>query len=124
MEQGLWVPLWYYTNHGLTNRATFDSMEDDELTLIMGPGGIMTTMQSTNLRDSKGMVDDQNLTFEQFELVAIHMLTAMHQCRWTDEQIIMMETFWTNIIDHPFRSLLDDCDVQALLLYQAEQRTQ
>ena len=35
--------------------------------------------------------------------------------------VIMMEAFWTNIIDHPFHWSLDDCDVQALLLYQAEQ---
>lgn len=80
MEQGLWVPLWYYTNPSLANRATFDSMKDNELTLITGPGGIMTVAQSTNSRDSKGMVDDQNLTFKQFELVAMCMLTAMCQC--------------------------------------------
>ena len=36
----------------------------------------------------------------------------------------MMEMFWTNIIDHPYCLSTDEHNLQALMLYQSEQRKQ
>ena len=36
----------------------------------------------------------------------------------------MRETFWTNIIDHPYHLSTDEHDLQALMLYKSEQQKQ
>ena len=93
MELGQYVPLWYYTNAGLANQTMFDSTNEDVLTIITGPNGLTTAVQATNLQESKGLIEDHNLTFEQFQLAMLHMLTTMHQPAWPKGCIDMMETF-------------------------------
>lgn len=124
MDKGEYVPIWYYTKAGLENAKTFASLDDDALTLVMGPDGTTTAVPATNARDTKGMVKDHALTLEQFQVGAMRMLTAMRQANWPLDRVKMMESFWTNILDHPYRTSLDERDQLALLLYQSEQRKQ
>ena len=77
MDMGQYVPLWYYTNTGLANQMTFDTVDEDALTIMTGPDGITTAVQATSSRESKGLVEDHNLIFKQFQLAALCMLMAM-----------------------------------------------
>ena len=121
MELGHYVPLWYYTNAGLANQTTFDTANEDTLTIITRPDSLTMAMRATNSHESKGLVKDHNLTFKQFQLAVIHMLMAMQQSAWPKDHIEMMETFWMNFINHPSHSSTDEHDVQVLLLYQSKQ---
>ena len=44
MELGQYVPLWYYTNAGLTNQTMFNTANEDMLTIVTGPDGLTTAV--------------------------------------------------------------------------------
>ena len=87
------VPLWYYTNTGLANQTTFNTVDEDALTIVTSTDGITTAICTTSLKELKGLVEDHNLTFEQFQVAALHMLMAMQHSEWPSNPIIMMEMF-------------------------------
>ena len=123
MDKGEYVLIWYYTKVGLENTKSFVAIDNDALTLVTNSDGTTTAIPATSSRDAKGMVEDHDLTMEQFQVGAMRMLTAMKQANWPTDRIQMMEAFWTNIMDHPYRTSLDKQEL-ALLLYQSEQRKQ
>ena len=121
MDKGGYVPIWYYTKADLENAKSFAAIDNDALTLVTNSDSTTMGIPATSLRDAKGMVKDHNLTMEQFQVGAMWMLTAMKQANWPTNCIQMMEAFWTNIIDHPYQTSLDERDQLALLLYQSAQ---
>ena len=124
MDKGKYVPIWYYTKAGLENAKSFAVINNDALTLVTNSDSTTTAIPATSSRDAKGMVEDHDLTMEQFQVGAMRMFTTMKQANWPTDRIQMMKAFWTNIMDHPYRTSLDKQDQLALLLYQSEQRKQ
>lgn len=80
-------------NTGLANQTTFNTVDEDALTIVTSTDGITTAICTTSLKELKGLVEDHNLTFEQFQVAALHMLMAMQQSEWPSNPIIMMEMF-------------------------------
>ena len=108
MDKGEYVLIWYYTKVGLENAKSFVAIDNDALTLVTNSDGTTTAIPATSSRDAKGMVEDHDLTMEQFQVGAMRMLTAMKQANWPTDRIQMMEAFWTNIMDHLYRTSLDE----------------
>ena len=121
MDKGEYVLIWYYTKAGLKNAKYFAVIDNDALTLVTNSNSTTMAIPATSSRDAKGMVEDHDLTMEQFQIGAMQMLTAMKQANWPTDCIHMMEAFWMNIMDHPYQTSLDEQDQLALLLYQSEQ---
>jgi hypothetical protein len=123
MDKGDCVPLWYYTNNGLENAlSTYNSTDDDALSLLRGPDGSTSLIPASSTKESKGVVEDQDLDWEDFCIAAPRMIEAMGRANWPPERIQMMSNFWANLQEHPFRSSGAPFEQKALLLYQAEQR--
>ena len=96
-------------------------MEEDDLTLVRRDDGSTSLVPALSSKDSS-MIEDNNLPWDDFCIVAPHMISAMSWSEWPPECITMMTEFWTNINMHPYRSSRDPLNWSALLLYQAEQR--
>jgi len=71
MDKGDCVPLWYYTNKGLENAlATYDSTDNEALTLIRLPDGSTSLTPATSTKESKGVIEDRNVEWEDFCIAA------------------------------------------------------
>ncbi|KIM78776.1 hypothetical protein PILCRDRAFT_10994 [Piloderma croceum F 1598] len=122
MDKGDCVPLWYYTNKGLENAlSTYNSTDDDALSLLRGLDGLTSLIPASSTKESKGVIEDQDLDWEDFCIAAPWMIEAMGRASWPPERIQMMSNFWANLQEHLFRSSGAPFEQKALLLYQAEQ---
>ena len=123
MDKGVHVPLWYFTNAGLDNAAkAFSILEEDVLSLVKRDNGSTSLVPALASKESRSIVEDSKLPWDDLCIAASRMILAMSGSRWPPDQITMMTNFWTNINTHPYRSLKDPLDWNVLLLYQAEQR--
>jgi hypothetical protein len=123
MDKGDCVPLWYYTNKGLDNAlSTYNSTDNDALTLLRRPDGSTSLIPASSTKESKGVVEDCEIEWEDFCIAAPRMIEAMGRANWPRERIQMMADFWTNLQEHPFRSSGAPFEQKSLLVYQAEQR--
>ena len=54
MNKGDCVPLWYYINKGLMNALfTYNSTENDALSLLQGPDGSTSLISASSTKESK-----------------------------------------------------------------------
>ncbi|KAG2098270.1 uncharacterized protein F5147DRAFT_656154 [Suillus discolor] len=95
MKSGKYCELFYFTNSGLeeASRSTFTADED---TLIMMPtsDGLHKWIPASAARDPKAQViKDKNLTWEQFNESAPHMITLMKKNDWPDDRVDMHISF-------------------------------
>ena len=119
MDKGDYVPLWYFTNAGLDNAVkAFSILEEDALLLVKRDGGSTSLVLALSSKDSRSVVEDRKLAWDDFCIAALHMISAMSQSEWPPDWITMMMEFWMNISTHPYRSSRDPLDQSALLLYQ------
>ena len=103
MDKGDCVPLWYYTNKGLKNAlSTYNSTDDDTLSLLRGPDGSTSLIPASSTKESKGVVNDQDLDWEDFCIAAPQMIEAMGRASLPPEHIQMMSNFWASLQEHPF----------------------
>lgn len=123
MEKGDYVPLWYYTNAGLDDALkSYNNIDEDALSLLRRSDGSTSIIPASSTRDARAVIEDQEISWDDFCIAAPRMIEAMGRSDWPRERITMMGEFWTNIQSHKFRSSRDPIDRLALLLYQAEQR--
>ena len=123
MDKGDYVPLWYFTNAGLDNTVkAFSILEEDILSLVKRDNGSTSLVPALASKESRSVVEDSKLPWDDFCIAVPHMILAMSRSEWPPDWITMMTNFWTNINTHPFRSLRDPLDQNTLLLYQVKQR--
>jgi hypothetical protein len=123
MDKGDFVPLWYYSNKGLENTlSTYNSTEEDALTLLRRSDGSTSLIPASSTKESKGIINDQDIEWEDFCITAPRMIEAMGHANWPRERILMMSDFWANLQEHPFHSSGAPFEQKALIVYQAEQR--
>jgi hypothetical protein len=123
LEKGEYVPLWYFTNAGLEDATkSFNIVDEEALSLIKREDGSTSLVPSLSSKESKAVVEDQFLSWEDFSIAAPRMIDAMSHARWPNDRIKMTTNFWSSLTVHPFRSSGNQLDKSALLLYQAEQR--
>ena len=100
---------------------TYTSINNDTLTLLHHPDG-SSFIPTSSTKESKGIIDNQDIEWEDFCIAAPQMIRAMVRANWPHDHIQMMANFWTNPQQHPFHSSGTPFKQQLLLLYQAEQR--
>jgi hypothetical protein len=123
LNKGEYVPMWYYTNAGLDDASkSFSIFDEESLSLIRRADGSTSLVPAVSSRESKSIVEDQDLTWDEFSVAAPRMIDAMSLAEWSEDRMRMMMKFWANLTTHHFRSSRNQIDRNALLLYQAEQR--
>jgi hypothetical protein len=125
LEKGLYVELWYYTNDGLDDAARSHSAAGDEaMSLLHGADGSITWVSAATVRESKKILDDKDISWDNFTQAVPRMLVAMTNAGWTMERVVMLGQFWGNIQTHELRRSQDPLDQSTLLAYQAKYRLQ
>ncbi|KAH9924513.1 uncharacterized protein B0H18DRAFT_877772 [Fomitopsis serialis] len=123
LEKGLYIELYYYTNQGLRAAAADVSQVNDEgLVLKENSDGTTTLVQGATLRQGKSVIPDCELTWAQLREAVTRLIPAMQRARWAPARVEMLALFWGNLETHDFQQSIDPIDVQALVVYQAEQR--
>ncbi|KAF8444449.1 hypothetical protein L210DRAFT_986303 [Boletus edulis BED1] len=99
-----YVKMWYWTNDGLdtADRLRANMPDDSSLSLITSDDGTPSFVPSTANRSKLSPIPDEDLTFEQFSLAAVCMISAMWECSWDPAHINMFISFWRNIETHPW----------------------
>ena len=119
LEKGKYMPLWYFTNTGLHDvMKSFSIVDEDTLSLVKWEDRSMALVPSLTSKESKALVEDQSLSWEDFSIAAPHMIEAMSHTRWPNERVQMMVNFWSNLTIHPYRSSGNPLEKSTLLLYQ------
>ena len=122
MDKGDYVPVWYFTNMGLDNAAKTFSILEDTLLLVKRDDRSTSLVPALTSKESRSVVKDSKLPWDDFYIAAPHMILAMSRSEWPPDWITMMTEFWMNINMYPYKSLRDPLDQNTLLLYQAGQR--
>ena len=80
MDKGEFVPLWYYTNKGLESTlSTYSSTDINALTLLHHPNSSTSLISTSSFKESKGIIEDHNLKWEEFCIATPRMVDAMSQ---------------------------------------------
>jgi hypothetical protein len=123
LEKGLYVELWYFTNDGLDDSLrTASTIDDEAMAMVHRADGTTSWIPAASARDARRVIDDKDISFEDFCQAARRMVTAMEEARWPEERVVMMAGLWGNLQMHEFRKSRDPLDQRTLLVYQAEQR--
>lgn len=96
--------------------------DDDTMVMSHLPDGSAALITASSSRASCTVIDDQNLSFEDFCQASPRMVTAMEEANWPKDRVKMMAFFWRNLQTHPLRSSHEPLAQKTLLVYQAEQR--
>ncbi|KAG1784777.1 uncharacterized protein HD556DRAFT_1250835 [Suillus plorans] len=122
LNKGEYLKLWYFTNDGLDEAHSKKTIDDDAMVMSTLPDGSTAWVSATAARNASSVVDDENLSFEEFCIAYPRFIAAIEEADWPQDRVRMMAFFWKNIQIHPYRSMRDPLAQKALLVYQAEQR--
>jgi hypothetical protein len=112
--------LWYFTNKGIEDASR--SFNDETMVIVKKSDGTVLLMPTSSVMEEKGLIEDQDLTWEDFSIAVSRMTDAIGKVEWPQDRILMMTAFWSGIQSHSLRSSSDPLGKRTLLLYQAEQR--
>ncbi|KAF4609660.1 hypothetical protein D9613_011967 [Agrocybe pediades] len=120
VEASQYFELWYFTTEGLQDaKKSVLSGNDNTLTFVT-ENGIASLQATSSARESRAVISDRSLTWDQFCIATTRVLQAMERANCTKEHIEMFLHFWSNIQTHPFRYKVDPDGLyrKALLTYQ------
>ena len=127
MKKAEYIELWYFTNDGIRavevattvppkDSISFRFVYNEELdTSTLVPVSSLADISGANI------VEDINLSWEQFMQAMSHIISFMEQCDWPQDHVNMFVEFWSNIQSHQWRHLYDEFSQRALLVYQGIQ---
>ncbi|KAG2123613.1 uncharacterized protein EDB93DRAFT_1098894 [Suillus bovinus] len=121
LDKGEYVEMWYFTNDGLDEALIKKTIDDDTMVLSTLADGSTAWISLASARNTKLVINDENLPFEEFCQACPRFLVALEEANWPEDRIRMMALFWRNIQVHKYRSLRDPIVQKTLLVYQAEQ---
>ena len=128
MKKAEYVELWYFTNDGIRaaevaatsppkDNISFRFVHDEEL-----DASRLVPVSSPADISGADIVEDVDLSWEQFMQATSRMISFMEQCDWPQDRVDMFVEFWSNIQSHQWRHSYDEFSQRALLVYQGIQR--
>ncbi|KAF8164528.1 hypothetical protein BJ912DRAFT_257027, partial [Pholiota molesta] len=127
LKAGDWVALWHFTSAGLDEVTRDPGAADfDAVNLVRLDGNSIGWTSAHDLKKSRAVVDDADLSWDDFLQAAPRLLVAMQQSAWPKDRVDMFATFFGNIQLVALGTVRGDLEVRrrALLLYASEQRKQ
>ena len=83
MDKGDYIPLWYFTNVGLDDAAkAFSILEEDTLSLVKRDDGSTSLVPTLASKESRSVVEDSKLSWDDFCIAAPSMILAMSRSEW------------------------------------------
>lgn len=122
LEKGHYIELWFLTNDGLESarRGHLHHSEQSAMVVTQGPNG--TASLEPAVQVPRGIVDDEDLPWEDFCTACPLLIKAAEDNLWTPERIDMMSGLFFAVQTHPWRRSRDAIERRALQVYAAEQR--
>ncbi|KAG1742889.1 hypothetical protein EDB19DRAFT_1633627 [Suillus lakei] len=125
LKAGEFCEMHYFTNKGLDDAKTAVLVADpDALVMLPSANGIHTCVLAAAVKDPKAsaIVRDENLTWEEFNEAAPHMINMMKVYDWPEDRVDMHIQFWLALQSHHWHHANDHLKQCALLLYQLQQQ--
>ncbi|KAF8136205.1 hypothetical protein EV363DRAFT_1158646, partial [Boletus edulis] len=112
--------LWYFTNAGLdkADKSISYAADDNSLSIVLGADRSHSFVPSVFVHDKSDVVQDENLTFEQFGQATLRLMSAMVNNGWQQNHVDMHVCFWSNIENHEWRYSHIKTEQRALMHYQ------
>ncbi|KZP33719.1 hypothetical protein FIBSPDRAFT_720150 [Athelia psychrophila] len=122
LKKGHYVELWFLTNDGLDSarRGHLHHSEQSAMVVTQGPDGTATLEPAIQV--PRGIVDDEDLPWEDFVTACPLLIKAAEDNLWTTERIDMMSGLFFAVQTHPWRRSRDALERRSLQVYAAEQR--
>lgn len=116
--------LWYFTNAGLdeAEKSILYTADDNSLSIVPGTDGSHSFVPSAFAHDKSNIIQDKNLSFEQFGQATLRLMNAMVNNGWQQDHVDMHIHFWSNIENHEWCYSRLDSQQRALLFYQGNQQ--
>lgn len=121
LNKGHYVELWYFTNDGFDSARRMNTA-GDEAALVMIQNEDGSTSWQSVVQPAKGVVNDEDLTFEDFCNACPLFIKGLEDASWPEDRVDMLAGLWSSIQTHLWRRSRDPLERQALLVYAAEQR--
>ncbi|KAI6010288.1 hypothetical protein EDC04DRAFT_2610288 [Pisolithus marmoratus] len=128
MKKGEYVELWYFSNKGIRAAeasTTKSSRHNDSFVFVHDKDADAATLvpaSSVTGSCSSGLIEDVDLSWEEFMQASPCMIESMEQSDWPQDRINMFIEFWSSLENHPWRHSDDAFSQKALLVYQGVQR--
>jgi hypothetical protein len=94
LDKGDYVELWYFTNDGLDDTKLKSSIDEDAMIMATLAGGSTAWVSAALMRNATVVIDNENLTFENFCQACPHIIDAMQEASWPADHVRMMALFW------------------------------
>lgn len=121
LEKGEYVELWFLTNDGLDS-ARRSNLHHNQNTMVVTSNADGTTSWEPSVQAPRGIVDDEDLPWEEFCTACPLFIKAAEDALWPIERIDMMSGLFYAVQTHPWRRSRDPIECRALLVYAGEQR--
>ncbi|KAG1823670.1 uncharacterized protein BJ212DRAFT_1201856, partial [Suillus subaureus] len=103
---------------GLDEAHSKKTIDDDAMVMSTLPDGSTAWVSAAAVCNASSIVDDENLSFEEFCIACPQFIAAIEEADWPQGQVHMMAFFWKNLQIHPYHSMWDLLAQKALLVYQ------
>lgn len=124
LRKGDLVELYFCTPLGIQAALSNPKRMLEASSIRQDEDGTLTLTPRAALQAVKGLIQDDDLTIEQFCLATPIFLQQAALAGWPEERIRMFAQFWDALQSHQWRWHHDPLRVRALLKYQAVQRHQ
>ncbi|KAJ3499341.1 hypothetical protein NMY22_g19520 [Coprinellus aureogranulatus] len=125
MKKMEYVAMWHFTDEGLSKTVhPVGSLASKTLTMSQDEEGNMILVPTIDARASNSAVKDKDLSWDQFAVGSLRMVSVMEEAGWLASHIQMFGSFFGALHQHAFNTSVDitGCDRHALLIYQADDR--
>lgn len=122
LEKGHYIELWFLTNDGLKSarRGHLHHTEQAGMVVTQGPDGRASLDPAIQV--PRGIVEDEDLPWEDFCTACPLLIKAAEDALWTSERIDMMSGLFYAVQTHPWRRSIDELERRSLQVYAGEQR--
>lgn len=121
LDKGHYIELWFLTPEGLDS-ARRTNLHHDQNTMVVTQNDNGSTSWEPTVQPPRGIVDDEDLPWEDFCTACPLFIKAAEDALWPSERVDMMSGLFFAVQTHPWRRSRDPLERRSLLVYAAEQR--
>ncbi|KAF7965366.1 hypothetical protein HWV62_44119 [Athelia sp. TMB] len=118
------VELYFFTPLGMQAALSNPSRALDGSNIVQDEDGNLILSSKANTRAAKGLIEDDDLTMEQFCLATTVFVKQAALAGWPEPRINMFSNFWVALQTHSWCWHTDPLRQHALIKYQAMHRRQ
>lgn len=122
LRKAEFVELYFCTPQGIQAALRNPRRMLEASSVGQDEDGNLTLTSRAAIQAAKGLIEDDDLTMEQFCLATPIFLQQAALAGWPEDRICMFAQFWDALQNHQWRWNIDPLRARALIRYQAVQR--